>query len=387
MKVKHSLFSILAVSIFLVSCDKDNEPDEPNTSYDIPSTYEFSRNNENTVSYSGQQDRLGMLSEISSHMKAEENWPLNADDLKNMYSNENNPFSSDDLNASSKQLKSKTAASADFFSSNTVGQASIRADFNAWIDNVAQASVSGENAGAAGSAGVVDGGRLVGENGIEWQQVFEKSLMGACFLDQTLNNYLSTAVLDGGSAREDNDNGITEEGKPYTTMEHKWDEAFGYIYGIPELFWDKYIVKVETDEDFKGTSGAIAKAFRTGRAAISNKDYTTRDEQAEIIREKLSMVCGIRAAYYLQAAKEKLTPDVSAAFHDLSEGYGFIYSLQFTRKPGTQEPYFTGAEVEEMLNTLTKGENGFWDVDHLNSILDQLSEQIANEFGFNVDQV
>ena len=45
-------------------------------------------------------------------------------------------------------------------------------------------------------------------------------------------------------------------------------------------------------------------------------------------------------------------------FHALSEGYGFIMSLQFTNFDGS--PYFTHTEVMEMIATLESG-NGFWD--------------------------
>ena len=31
--------------------------------------------------------------------------------------------------------------------------------------------------------------------------------------------------------RDDNTNGILSGDKNYTDMEHKWDEAFGYLYG------------------------------------------------------------------------------------------------------------------------------------------------------------
>jgi len=205
--------------------------------------------------------------------------------------------------------------------------------------------------------------------------------------------------LDAGTNREDNDNGVTAEDKPYTTMEHKWDEAYGYAYGTsvntanPNLtigeddsFLNKYIGRVEGDDDFTGIAAEIWDAYKLGRAAIEGKDYELRDEQAEIIREKISEVVGIRAVYYLQQGKNALnqaTPDYGAGFHDLSEGYGFIYSLQFTRQPGTSEPYFTRSEVQGFLNQLTQG-NGFWEVTP--ETLDNISNTIANKFSFTVAQ-
>src|SRR5690606_14342299 len=124
---------------------------------------------------------------------------------------------------------------------------------------------------------------------------------------------------------------------------------------------------------------------RTGRAAIANSDYDTRDEQIAILREKLSLIVAVRAVYYLQDGESKLT-NVATAFHALSEAYGFIYSLQFTRNPATDEPYFTREEVQGMLADLTGGENGLWDIDELDEVLDELSAEIATEFGFTVEQ-
>jgi hypothetical protein len=61
----------------------------------------------------------------------------------------------------------------------------------------------------------------------------DKSL--ACLLDQVVNNYLSKLKLDAGSNVSNNTNKVVESGKTYTTMEHAWDEAYGYIYGNDNL--------------------------------------------------------------------------------------------------------------------------------------------------------
>jgi hypothetical protein len=59
-----------------------------------------------------------------------------------------------------------------------------------------------------------------------------KGMMGASFMDQIVNNYLSKNKLDEGTSKVNNTNKIVENGKTYTTMEHTWDEAYGYIYGV-----------------------------------------------------------------------------------------------------------------------------------------------------------
>lgn len=386
MKFKVLSLGLLSGLMVFTSCSSDDDASPDEQGYEVPATYEFSRNGETTISFSGQSDRLNMLSELSTYLKTDTNWPLDATKALNMYSNTDSPFESEDLNNSTKQLKDKTAASRDYFATNTVVKAEIQAEFVAWLADAATASESGEETATEGFAGIADGSRLVDGNGLEIQQVIEKSLMGACFLDQVLNNYLSDAVLNEASNIENNDNEVLEEGKNYTTMEHKWDEAYGYVHGAGGgLFWGKYIVSVDGDPDFAGIADEIDEAFRKGRAAIVNADYGTRDEQIDIIREKLSLIVAVRAVYYLQDGDAKLT-DVATGFHALSEAYGFIYSLQFTRNPATDEPYFTREEVQAMLADLTGGTDGLWDIDQLDGVLDELSAEIATEFGFTVEQ-
>ena len=218
-------------------------------------------------------------------------------------------------------------------------------------------------------------------------------------VDQIVNNYISTSVLDAGNNILDNDNAVVAEGKNYTTMEHKWDEAYGYLYGTSadladpnatigadDDFLNKYLGRLEGDSDFAGLAADIYGAFKKGRAAIVAKEYEIRDEQAEIIREKVSTIIGVRAVYYLQQGKAAIEQsNFGTAFHDLSEGYGFIYSLQFTREPNSNSPYLTKSEVDGILADLFgDGPNGFWDVTP--ATLDQLSETIADKFDFTVAQ-
>ena len=364
-------------------------------------TYQFTRNGENTVSYSGQTQRIAMAEELISALKDP---TRDQESLNAMFAHVegDQDFSDPDmleLNASSKNVRSKTAASADYFSSNSTDANAIKADFDSWISlQVSDVYPNWGNTAEPGIAGGLQelgGGsiRYVNEKGLEYNQAFAKSLTGALMTDQILNNYLSPAVLDAGDNVTKNDNDILADGKDYTTMEHKWDEAFGYLYGLeedetaPELgvdsFLNKYLDKVEGDSDFAGIANDVYDAFKLGRAAIVAKNYTVRDEQVEILREKISMIIGIRAVYYLQVGKTNLGVDNASAFHDLSEGFGFVYGLQFTRNSMTDAPYVSKSMVDGYIDTLMTG-NGFWDVTA--ETLDQMSEDIAAEFGFTVDQ-
>ncbi len=393
--MRKTFLSITAVILLFTSCS--NDTNEVNI-IEEPATYSFQRNGATTVSFSGQTTRIQMGNDlVASLLDPTET----ASSLKAKYAHnegENN-FDNASLNASSKNIKTKVAASADYFSANTTTALTIRNEFEGWIDTQVNdvfpfwsANASRGNAGQLQEAG---GGaiRYVDAKGLELNQLIMKGLIGALMLDQMLNNYLSPAVLDAGSNRTNNDANILVDGKNYTTMEHYWDEAFGYLYGnesdaanptyFVDEFLNKYVGRLNNDVDFEDMPEEIYDAFKLGRAAIVAKDYETRDAQAEIIKEKISEIMGIRAVYYLQQAKLFLPNDKGTAFHDLSEGIGFIYSLQFTRMPYSNNPYFTRAEVQTFIDTLLAGD-GFWDI--TNTTLDEMSVEIASRFNFTINQ-
>lgn len=400
MNTTKQFLALVAFSSFFISCSNDDSSSTIQE-YTVPSTYTFERNSATSIDFSGQTTRILMLQAMGDYYKTQANAgvAVDASALSNMYSNTGNPFSNTDLNTSGKQLKDKTAASVDYFTllyggGTTVEQVSVRSFFENQFTEGNNASQG--NSASAGVAGkYIDGtsNRLFAANGLEPQQVVLKGMMGASFMDQIVNNYLSVNKLDAGTNKIDNTNKVLETGKNFTTMEHNWDEAYGYIYGADDAtnnvfrFWSSYINQVNADTDFNTLGADIDLAFRKGRAAIVANDYTTRDAQIAIIKEKLALVPAVRAVFYLQEGKEKLVTDNGAkAFHALSEGYGFIMSLRYTNKPGTNNPYFTKAEVDTMLNSLLSGPNGLWDIDNLLPKLDAISTQIATKFGFTVAQ-
>lgn len=400
MKLTKYALGALAISLTFASCSDDTEnPFAP--SYEIPTSYNFMRNGLSSVEYDGQTARLQMLNEMGVKFTtaATNGTALDANELSNMYSNTNNAFSSEALNSSGKNIKNKTAASTDYFNSflgggSTVEKTAVQAMFeNQFVLGAEASQGNSATAGVAGS--YLDGSkmRLFASNGLEPQQILLKGMMGAMMIDQVSNHYLSTLKLDGGSTTIENSNKVLSADGNFTTMEHYWDEAYGYIYGADESatnskkFWSSYIEQVTADADFNTTSNDINLAFRKGRAAIVANDYTTRNQQIAVIQEKLALVAAVRSVYYLQEGKAKLVEDNGAkAFHALSEGYGFIMSLRYTRKPGTDNPYFSKSEIDTMLATLVSGENGLWDIDTLSPKLDAIATQIATKFGFTVAQ-
>ncbi|MFW6347150.1 MAG: DUF4856 domain-containing protein [Cyclonatronaceae bacterium] len=400
------VLAFLFLALFILSsCDINSSDDDDDPGIDVPASYEFTRDGASTVAFTGQTTRLKMGDELFSAMLDFDN--TTEDLLLQMYRNEDEngndvtPFSDQELNTSSVSLRSKVAASTDYFVSNATLSTEIKNEFETWMVKQVEEVFPNQNQlaepGVPGQIADGSGERYINAQGLEYDQMVAKSMLGALMADQMLNNYLSPAVLDAGSNREDNDAGRTEEGSNYTTMEHKWDEAYGYLYGgaadpanpnatlgSDDIFLNKYVARVIGDEDFETYADEIFEAFKLGRAAIVAGDYEVRDEQADIIKEKISEVIAIRAVYYLQAAKRQFEDGATgSAFHSLAEGYGFIYSLQFTRVPGTDQPYATHEEVEAMIaDLLGDGPNGLWDLEM--DTLDELSENIADRFDFTL---
>lgn len=375
----------------------------------VPDTYTFERGGQSTVRIPGQTERILMGEEIIDAFLDFENLDTNPLLLENMFSNANSPFADASLNASSRQIRNTVASSEDFFEADAPILAAslsviIRAEFDAYItgqldevrvnrDRIAEPGVSGQLADGSST-------RFVDGRGLELNQLFTKGLVGGLMLDQIVNNYISPSLLDQGTNRVDNDNALPRnDSGTDTQMEHFWDEGVGYVYGTsqsiaePNLtigeddnFLNRYVGLVDRDPDFAGIADDIFLAFTTGRAAITQSEYDIRDIQTAELRTLLSTVTAVRAVFYLQSGgRELANGNTGGAFHDISEGMGFITSLQFTRTPNGDQPYFTREEVQGFIEQLLNdGPNGLWDVTQ--ETLNAVSEAIAAPFNFTVEQ-
>ena len=347
-----------------------------NTVYVLPEEYSFTRNGISTVYYTGQSARVAMASELKSAMNDNS---YTKEQIDNMFAS-GTGFNDSSLDASGKNVRGKTASSP-------VAASTVRPLFDGWIEEfttvVAPAVAAGTiaSSGVAGLYSEADGSRdvKVTAKGFELNQVFSKGLIGALQVDQIVNNYLSFSKLDG--AREDNDADVYAYTHPdateayITKMEHYWDEGFGYLQGLDSKFksglgtapnrdtanLNYYLNKINGQDNEAGINDKIYNAFIAGRAAIVNKDYDERDKQAAIVSEELSKVIGYKAHYYLVGGAEDIVDGKwASALHALSEAYGFILGLQFT-KDSSGDPYMTNAEVNDLLARLSTGDGGFWD--------------------------
>ena len=356
---------ILAFPLFIISCGSDDDGNLP-IEITVPANYEFLRDGMSTVSFSGQTTRLNQVDEIYLALNTN---TYNETQLDEMFA-DGAGFTDSVLNGTGKNVRGKTSAGCAAGSSAT--QAQFDAQIADFANNVVPAWSNDASAGIAGK--LTDASRSIHVNakGHEIDQTFVKGLIGGMTLDQIVNNYLQPCQLESGSRKDDNTNGVLSSGKNYTDMEHKWDEAFGYLYGQEEdakradlgstpngkgTTLNKYFKKIN-DSNQPGIAEIVFNSFKKGRAAIVAGDYQVRDAQANIIQIHLSKVIGYKAVDYLNGYMSKMAAGNTAdAFHALSEGYGFVMSLQFTNN-GSNVPYFTKAEADAMLAKM----DDFWTV-------------------------
>ena len=344
-----------SASNFDADAEKDDGTCVYDNNYDIPGSYSFEN-----VSYSGQTDRLNMMEEMTVYLKTanESGVSLDLNKLMEMYENTGSHYSFQ----SDRQLKDKTFS---------LVQDSFE-NFFTYIVDASQSKVPGSN----GTPGVVtsnDGqsAYLCDANGIEWTQLIEKGLMGACFYYQATSVYLSEDRI-GNSV----DNEIVEPGEG-TEMEHHWDEAFGYL-GVPKDFPQnkdgvRFHGKYANGRDaYLNCNETLMNAFIKGRAAISNKDMTTKEQQIDIIRSEWENVIAATAVHYLNSGKANITDDAKRN-HALSEAIAFIWSLKFN-----EDKSITNQQVDDWLETLG---NNLYEVEV--STLNTLRDDISSKFGFD----
>ena len=307
--IKSTVKIALVFSLAFVASCKDSEPGD--TSYNVPTTFNFEN-----ASYSGQVDRLNMLSEIETYMQlANVGEVVDAATLKAMYANEGIEWTSDAFADAqpTKDLESKT------FDSH-------QETIHSLMDELAELSVSGTLTTSNDGAKIY----LFNENGFEPIQLIAKGIMGACFYYQGTSVYLSDAKMD-----VDNDIDALEEGA-YTSMQHHWDESFGY-FGAPtefsmantdgSIFWAKYAKKT-MNVGLNTIDNLMLDGFILGRAALNNEDYTCRDKAIGTIRAEWEMIPVAAALHYLNGALENITDD-ALRNHELSEAIAFISALKY----------------------------------------------------------
>lgn len=346
----------------------------------VPSTYSFSKKGHSTVNFSGQSQRLEMLSEMTAYLKSANTagTAVDAQTLKAMYSNSAYPWADTNelgLTASSKQLKNKTA----YGIAGGLPDVSVQSLFEGYMDEIASISgstITGSETGEAGTAGIwpndgVKGPYLMNGNGMEHTQLIEKGLMCAVFMSQMTVNYLGAISNDNNTEMVD-----SVEGKFYTEMEHHWDEAFGYFTSAIDFptngtdrFWGKY---ADGLQGVLQSGSKIMDAFLIGRTAIVNKHYTVRDAQIVIINDEIERVAAGTAIHYLNEAKSNIINNTTRN-HVLSEAYAFINGLKFGANSVSNNG-MTASEIQMALDFIGTDFNAVT-IANINSCIDLIASK------------
>jgi hypothetical protein len=303
---------LLAATALVSSCSKDKSDQIP--SYTVPKTYDFTGADYNTSTL-----RVKMGAELNSFLGTATTTTITLAKANDYFNNTNAPFTDAALNTSGINLAQKTADATVF-----------TGYFTEQANNSTKNTVTATN----GNAGIIVSGstkRLVGAQGLEYNQAVAKGMMGALFFKEAVN--LLNAVPN-------DDNTTVTNGA--TAMQRHWDEAFGYL-GVPKdydttktyvntdanrpLLWGGYLA-----ERGKGiqAGGVIFGAFLKGRAAIGAKDYVVVKEQVAIIQDKWEQLAAAAALEYVTIPTRSVNVgNLATQFHALSEGYGFVSCFKY----------------------------------------------------------
>lgn len=349
--MKKILFA-LSIAFAIGACTKENNDDTSG----LPETYSFTRNNESSVSYSGQTERQEMLTEMSDYMKKANalGTSISADTLQAMYKNEYGFTGSYEKNLFSKTF----AADQDFFLNQMTEMALASQSLTNALPG--KAGVLNEEYPVAGTS--ASSGYLVNANGLEYRQLIVKGLMGAVFFNQAMEVYFGTDYMN----QDGSDNQTTVEGKNYTDMEHHFDEAFGYA-GIPTNlssattdkggegvgFWGEYLIERSNDNGtfaIPGLNDALISAFIKGRQAIVDKNYTERNVAINEITKLWEKAAAFTAGNYFKRAITEAS--VYKKHHYLSEGIALLLALQYHFDNGTSVAprYMSSVKIDEALS-------------------------------------
>lgn len=112
---------------------------------------------------------------------------------------------------------------------------------------------------------------------------------------------------------------LTRVQENVTTMEHHWDEAFGY-FGVPVdfpantagiRFWGKYC---NTRDAQLGCNAVTMDGFKRGRAAITQDALDLRDDEILNITKMWEKISAAQAVAYLESAKTNFGIDNADPF-------------------------------------------------------------------------
>ncbi len=264
----------------------------------------------------------------------------------------------------------------------TKAETSAQADLKSFKD--AAEAIDKEVKAVKGTAGYLEDNskdkmkkRLVNANGVEIEQAFKKGMIGA-FQLYGLNKSIDEVL-------KASDEKVRKEALNKAIVYLLGDLSFTKTrdeYSKAGNSFGKYLISVAGLEAplFKGIDKKLYTAMAKAYLNISDLDKV-KTYLAEI-NKYANLVVASRGVHYIfgytQKLREKGATD-GHIIHELSEGLGFIYSLQFASKFPKEGTYMTKEHALEFTSV------NLWDeaTDKTGkSVLDKGSIEVAQMFGF-----
>ncbi len=274
------------------------------------------------------------------------------------------------------------------------GQTSPDALVQTWLETIETLAIQRAVSGSDDVPGLDNtpiAKAFVSVDGLDFQQLIQKFLLGAVAFSQAADDYLDDDTTGKGLL---SDNIAPVDGKPYTELEHAWDEGWGY-FGMSPFFATSFTVEqianTSAGTHYKDANGdgkidllgeynfghaqnaakrdlgsastantdfshQAFEAFKRGRAIISNADgalstgqMTELKQQRDIALSAWEKAIAATAVHYINEclrdiADFGITLDKPKLFLDYtkhwSELKGFALSFQFNRRsPLTSEQF------------------------------------------------
>ena len=211
------LYFLSIMLMFTIGCEDEEvaDNDSETTALETPAEFVFESRfeehaGESSVSYSGQVVRNLLVNDIKTQIGADAG-SGDATTLLSMMAN-------DDPN---RMILTSTTPSSMQTKYHDISTSHLNDRLNAVSDYILPGYEM--NAGDAISAWVTDAvtNGKTNADGIRLDQMVQKTLWGAVAYWQGTSKYMSKIPND--------DNTMSDDGDPYTAMEHHWDESFGYF--------------------------------------------------------------------------------------------------------------------------------------------------------------
>lgn len=339
MKKRVLAVTAITCSVFVISCDKDDD-----FNYTVSDAYNYTN-----VEFAEATATVNMWQGFQTYLGRGATRQLSQDTVNYLWSNTNNAFTAEFISN-----LPNTPAQINASGFNLVSKVTDAAVIKALADSMVKISAFYNTNGAEGKPGK-QGNRIFNHSGFEFNQGVAKGLMGALVLAKVIQH------LDASVSA---DNSTVTAGKG-TAMEHEWDMAFGYV-GIPKDY--------DTTKAYAGTDvnrplavggyfgergkyikagGTVYEAFRKGRAAIAAKDYNARNAAINTIKEYIEKTFAAACYYYI--SHPQAITDKPSQLHELSEGRGFIIALKYR----ASNSKLTAANYQTLLDILGVSQSAY----------------------------